>query len=913
MSDILQIIKDSQKDLTSNDPVKKARAEEIKRRYEQGLFNAELTKAGYKPVPVKQPKIDMSAIKAIPQQEGLQSVAGKTRKEDIVNDFREGLKGFQEILPTRGTAAAEDMRNMGKFKTFGQGGFGALAQGVGAFLDTAGIVAKTAAKMAMTPDQEAQWMRGLEKVAQNPAVKSPVELVTTALEDLRETNPELANSIGDALTLSEFLVGGSKPVREGVEAVVDVGKMTGPALEQGAKMAEKAAVATARTADNVVRAVTPDTTGVAESLIANINRINPSKRQEFKMMQGVSEEQWLRQRGIVGSRETTIKQLAENFTALRQNVDEAMAKIPGTFRDNRITAVADEALAHAKAVESPELAAIQELANKARGTGITMSEMNRLKRYYERNVKVGYLKDPTKTAEAVQLATNRDSALREFQFEMADKAGFDNLRQLNKEIQANKFLADEIAGKMEGQGANNLMSLTDWIVATPGLAVDPTFLAGFAGKKLISSEFMKVAAAKALAGFPNVKPLPRADLAEIEKRAQAYLQRQESTRMETEKMALLANELQQAGFTMSEGTRAFITENPIPLSKNEQALIKAARGNAEQKQILQYILEMRTQGKAVGDGFTMQDVDNTPLLNPQDRFDPNKMEPDIQMDAEPEPGMFERSVRDMSVGLSIKPSVTPEKVAANMTAEDADWIRKYLNNDINADLRSEKILKAMEINKADDATQRRFLQEALDNYNERWAMDGESFNEGEIPETKAQTTTAMSGGGKGSTDLLEEARKYPDAESFIEAQGKTLYHGTDLASAKNISKKGFQFSKGKPGVEKAITDKLIGDVMFFAETPQATKGFARVKFGKQPSVIKAVGNLKLATPADVKKVIKGEGTTAYREAIEELKRQGFDGLKKGSNDIAVWNIDKIKTRTQLEDIWKQANKTGTND
>ncbi len=92
----------------------------------------------------------------------------------------------------------------------------------------------------------------------------------------------------------------------------------------------------------------------------------------------------------------------------------------------------------------------------------------------------------------------------------------------------------------------------------------------------------------------------------------------------------MADELQKAGFTMSEGTKGFITENPIPLSRNEQALIRAAKNRAEQQQMVNYILEQRAQGRAVGEGFTVQDIDNVPILNPRERFDPYRLGPDIE-------------------------------------------------------------------------------------------------------------------------------------------------------------------------------------------------------------------------------------------------------------------------------------------
>jgi len=49
-----------------------------------------------------------------------------------------------------------------------------------------------------------------------------------------------------------------------------------------------------------------------------------------------------------------------------------------------------------------------------------MSEINEVKRYYERKQKMGYYKD--NNSKKLDLATNRDTALREWQFKTAEEA-----------------------------------------------------------------------------------------------------------------------------------------------------------------------------------------------------------------------------------------------------------------------------------------------------------------------------------------------------------------------------------------------------------------------------------------------------------------------------------------------------------
>lgn len=570
----------------------------------------------------------------------MQDIGG--RIGDLPGDFMEvgknivkGFEGRQERVGGNIARRAEDGT------TFAEGAANILDVGGATLATLADSIFQAglgAVKATLTPQQEEMIGSTVQKGAEAVAETDTVKNIIAGFNDFAEKNPEAASNLRTAADYTQFLLDaiglkvGVPMSRVAAETAGEVLAKAGPAVRTAGEATEAMVEGTKK----VAGALKPDTTGISESLIANINRINPSKRQEFKMQQGVSEEQWLRERGIIGTREQTVQKLAENFEALRKNVDEALDQIPGNHRDPRVTVIAEDSLEFARAVESPEISRIAALADKAKGTGLTVREINELKRFYERNIKVGYMKDPTKTAEAVQLATNRDSGIRNALFEIADKNGFSNLRDINKEIQANKFLADEIAGKMEGQGANNLMTLTDWIVATPG-AINPQFLGAFLGKKIFGLESVKSFAAKILAGFPKAKDLPRADLEDITRRAQEVLKKQEDLRVETEKAAVLADELQKAGFVMSDGEKAFIMENPLPLTREEQAMIRAAKNREEQLQMMNYILEQRAEGRAVGPGFTIDDIDNTPILNPRERFDPNRMERDIQIDEGPLP------------------------------------------------------------------------------------------------------------------------------------------------------------------------------------------------------------------------------------------------------------------------------------
>lgn len=213
-----------------NDP----RSKELRRRMEAGLLNNELKQLGKPTFAITPPKIDPSkvnlaeAMRGARPKEGLQSTPS-----DTVGDLQEGFGELQGVMPNRSEKSAEGMRMMADPKTFGQGGFRVLAQGLGAFIDTASIAAKTAAKMAMSPEQEAQWKRGLDKTMANPAIKGIGELLTGAYEDIKQNDPALAKSIEDAGILAEFLGGASRPVRSAIEASGDAARAVPGALQDG--------------------------------------------------------------------------------------------------------------------------------------------------------------------------------------------------------------------------------------------------------------------------------------------------------------------------------------------------------------------------------------------------------------------------------------------------------------------------------------------------------------------------------------------------------------------------------------------------------------------------------------------------------------------------------------------------------
>lgn len=237
MSTTLEKIKASAKDLNSLDPKLRARAEEIKRRYQQGLFNAELEKEGAKPVPIKKPNfeaVDMStALGGVPQQEGQMSVPQPsmldTAKEmggdvlqtaqNIGGTIQEGAQNIQNI-------AGNDNLNIA------QKSMGVLGSLLGTGASAIGDVSTGVGKMAVTQEFEDIAKGWLEQKGQQISEMDSVKWLADKYQNLSPENKLIVDSAGGFVALLSELAGAGtagalkQPLKEGVETAVETGIKT---------------------------------------------------------------------------------------------------------------------------------------------------------------------------------------------------------------------------------------------------------------------------------------------------------------------------------------------------------------------------------------------------------------------------------------------------------------------------------------------------------------------------------------------------------------------------------------------------------------------------------------------------------------------------------------------------------------
>lgn len=326
----------------------------------------------------------------------------------------------------------------------------------------------------------------------------------------KETAPELyavKEALGTTAAGGE-IAGDILTVEGGVRGV----KATQKILSETAKKTQTALEGVVKTGQEGIQEAVSKTLNPSD-IMQRVARISKGKQAKFETTAGESVGEYLVKRGIFGDIDDLTTQLYKRFTQSKGVADDALAKLKGTFKPTPVKTVLDELFARETRVSSPgalsrDFKRVRELVQKYNKEGLSMSEINEVKRLYERNVKLDYLKQ--NLPESVARANNLDSALREWQFSKAKELGLKNLPDINKETRLAKQLLDDLGAEYAGSAGNNAITLTDWIILAGG---DPTAIATFLVKKGFSSKGIQSEIAKRLAPEANVG-IPKAEFGE---------------------------------------------------------------------------------------------------------------------------------------------------------------------------------------------------------------------------------------------------------------------------------------------------------------------------------------------------------------------------------------------------------------
>jgi hypothetical protein len=152
--------------------------------------------------------------------------------------------------------------------------------------------------------------------------------------------------------------------------------------------------------------------------------------------------------------------------------------------------------------------------------------------------------------------------------------------------------------------------------------------------------------------------------------------------------------------------------------------------------------------------------------------------------------------------------------------------------------------------------------------------------------------------------IWKEAKKYKSAEEFVKAQGTLVYRGgTDLSKEK-IKGAGISVSKGKNVAEDFV--KQNGGKIEEIVIDQNAK---IADYSNVPNVkFKNLNDYSPELDTGNKQIWK-DLEIEYQKAVNWAKENGYDGIKLPlEGETRIINKDVIKTKSQLEQIWKEANK-----
>lgn len=238
----------------------------------------------------------------------------------------------------------------------------------------------------------------------------------------------------------------------------------------------------------------------SENIMNRVARLTPNQANQFKKLAGESHGAYLSRTGNFGTPQQIVEKEATKFANSLNQVDDALAKLPGNHKSQYLDIVLKDLVKRESAigVKNAETKVISQLFQKNKAVGLNMSESNIVKRVYERTVKFGYMKE--QNAIGIARSTRLDDALRKWQFSKAKELGLKNLDKLNKQTQLSKFIVDKLGNQIGGKTGNQAISLTDWIVLSGG---DPTAISAFFAKKLLSSKGLQSGFAKAISNKPQ--------------------------------------------------------------------------------------------------------------------------------------------------------------------------------------------------------------------------------------------------------------------------------------------------------------------------------------------------------------------------------------------------------------------------
>ena len=207
------------------------------------------------------------------------------------------------------------------------------------------------------------------------------------------------------------------------------------------------------------------TQGIATKISNNANRFTKWDIEKFTKMTGETPGEWAINRWLTSVWDDAVEQAVKYYQASMKQADKWFESITWKFKDTgddyMWTMLGDLLERYEKtAVWKEKLWEMTNLYNKYQTEGLTMPEINQVKREYQKNFKYSWVESGSEWA---LRSTNIQNWVREWQFKLASENWFKNIAEINKNTQWWKAYADMLWKQVSWTQWNNPISITDWI------------------------------------------------------------------------------------------------------------------------------------------------------------------------------------------------------------------------------------------------------------------------------------------------------------------------------------------------------------------------------------------------------------------------------------------------------------------
>lgn len=231
-------------------------------------------------------------------------------------------------------------------------------------------------------------------------------------------------------------------------------------------------------------------------LLKSNNRMNPVKITEFQDKFWLDYWQALADMWYTESHETNVPKIEKDTKEIYNEKKKAMNSVEWEFQDRALADMLEIMLQKATNTKDYDMIdKYERLTQKHNEEWLTMAEANDMREEFSYKIKTRW--NTENNSDKIDLANNVYSAVKTFLEKTAEANGIKDLQKMNRDIAMRKYLSTWIGDKAERQSANNMVSLTDWVMIAEA-ASSPYALAWLVTKKIAQQPKVKNAVLNAV-------------------------------------------------------------------------------------------------------------------------------------------------------------------------------------------------------------------------------------------------------------------------------------------------------------------------------------------------------------------------------------------------------------------------------